>query len=294
MDDFLSLYKERLNLQDATFSRIDHEEAMVAVVYRVALPNGTQLILKISARSKDYLREVYYLTHLNAVLPVPQIIQVVPPEEKIHGAILMEYLPGALVKVSEIDISLAHELGVLLATLHLNRVVGYGDPIGPKKLNADPRIDYTLKFEEGLDECHGHLPKALMERCRRYYDAHVHLLILGDGPCIVHRDFRPGNMIVSDGKLRGIIDWASARAGFAQEDFVPMEHGEWLIDPESRKAFVAGYASIRPVPDYEEMMPLLRLSKAIATIGFTVKRGTWNSSHARIYQFNRHFLETVI
>ncbi len=100
MDDFLSLYKERLNLQDTTFSRIDHEEAMVAVVYRVALPNGTQLILKISARSKDYLREVYCLTYLNAVLPVPQIIQVVPPEEKIHGAILMEYLPGSLAKVS--------------------------------------------------------------------------------------------------------------------------------------------------------------------------------------------------
>ncbi len=101
-------------------------------------------------------------------------------------------------------------------------------------------------------------------------------------------------MIVYEGKLQGIIDWASARAGFAQEDFVPMEHGEWLIDPKSRKAFVAGYASIRPVPDYEAMMPLLRLSKAIATVGFTVKHGTWNSSHARIYQFNRHFLETAV
>jgi len=28
----------------------------------------------------------------------------------------------------------------------------------------------------------------------------------------------------------------------------------------------------------------------IATIGFTVKRGTWASSNARAYQFNRRFL----
>jgi hypothetical protein len=38
------------------------------------------------------------------------------------------------------------------------------------------------------------------------------------------------------------------------------------------------------------MMPLLRLSKAIATIGFTVKRGTWDGRDAHLYQFNRRFL----
>lgn len=58
------------------------------------------------------------------------------------------------------------------------------------------------------------------------------------------------------------------------------------------RPFLEGYASIRSIPDYQELMPFLRLGKAIATIGFTVKQGTWASKHARIYHFSRQFLET--
>lgn len=51
-----------------------------------------------------------------------------------------------------------------------------------------------------------------------------------------------------------------------------------------------GYASIRPVPNYAAIMPFLRLNRAIATIGFTVKRGTWDSSSSGLYKINRDFL----
>lgn len=45
-DNIISVYKQRLNLQDAIFHRIDHEDAMVAIVYKITQPNGTQLVLK--------------------------------------------------------------------------------------------------------------------------------------------------------------------------------------------------------------------------------------------------------
>jgi ubiquinone/menaquinone biosynthesis C-methylase UbiE len=41
-----SAYWEILNLPDATFSLIDHEDAMVATVYRITKPNGEQFVLK--------------------------------------------------------------------------------------------------------------------------------------------------------------------------------------------------------------------------------------------------------
>ncbi len=107
---------------------------------------------------------------------------------------------------------------------------------------------------------------------------------------MVHRDFRPGNVIVFNGELQGIIDWAGGRASFAQEDFCPLEHGEWSSNPSYKKSFLAGYGSIRPVPEYGSMVPLLRLSRSFATIGFLVKTGTWNTSHARLYQSNRQYL----
>ena len=102
MDNLITSYQQRLTLQNATFSRIEHEDAMVAIVYKVTLSTGTPLILKICTRSNDYLREVYFLTHFAGTLPVPRIIQLVPPEEGIHGAILMECLPGTLLQVADL------------------------------------------------------------------------------------------------------------------------------------------------------------------------------------------------
>jgi hypothetical protein len=92
--------------------------------------------------------------------------------------------------------------------------------------------------------------------------------------------------------VQGIIDWSSSRGGFAEEDFVPLEFGEWPAN--FKNSFLEGYASIRRVPNYKPMMPLLRLSRAIGAIGFTVKRGTFGTKNAKIYQFNRTYLEGLI
>jgi hypothetical protein len=43
MATLISLYKERLNLSEAQFTFIDHEDAMVATVFKVTLDNGKHL-----------------------------------------------------------------------------------------------------------------------------------------------------------------------------------------------------------------------------------------------------------
>lgn len=284
-------YQKLLNLQGATFSLIDHEDAMVATVFKITKLDGEQFVLKISERPNDYFREVLFLKQFVKTLPVPKIIQLIEPTQEIHGAILMEYLPGELLKVTEdISESLAYEIGRSLAIIHHNRLSGYGDPI-QNGLTIDPCSYFTLKFEEGLEECKPHLPIRLIQKCLDYYKANLKLLTTVDGPCVVHRDFRPGNIIVHEGKLKGVIDWAGARASFAEEDLCSLEHGEWSNNHYSIKSLLAGYASIRPVPDYMHLAPFLRLNKAIASIGFTVKRGTWTNTGSRLYLYNRQFLE---
>lgn len=207
MDDVISAYKERLYLKKAHFSYIDHDDVMVATVFKVILEIDEQLILKICSRSGDYLREAYFLNHFAEKLPVPRIIQLIPPETDLHGAVLMECLPGELLKIEDLNDKLAYEIGALLGRIHLDRVEGHGDLTDPISLRVDPRIPFTMKFEEGMDECRDHLPSDLLTNVRQYYDNHIDLLLRTDGPCIVHRDFRPGNIIIAPPKFADSISF---------------------------------------------------------------------------------------
>lgn len=292
MNHLIAHYKQLLDLQNSKFSLIEHEDGMVAAVYKVTAASGKEYVLKICSRLDDYLRENYFLRSFEGKIPVPRIIQLIEPDKEIHGAILMECLPGNLLNVTEINEKLAYEIGGILAKIHSTKTQGYGDLAQPNLLSIDPRISFMLKFEEGIDECKNHLPASLIDQCRMAFDRQIDLLSEVDGPCVVHRDFRPGNVMVFNRQIQGVIDWSSSRGGFAEEDFSPIEQGEW--SQSHKKALLTGYASIRSIPHYLELMPLLRLSKAIGVIGFTVKRGTWNGTHSRLYQWNRQHLEELL
>jgi aminoglycoside phosphotransferase (APT) family kinase protein len=203
----------------------------------------------------------------------------------------MEYLSGHLLKPSLITREIAFEIGKSLAIIHNNKTNGFGFLNKNLELISEPTSYFKDKFLESIDECKNHLPNVLITKCSNYFDKSLYLLEKVDGPCIIHRDFRPGNILVENNHLSGIIDWSSARAGFAEDDFCSIEHGEWEDFNNCKSNFLEGYSSIRNVPDYHKLIPLLRLSRAIAVIGFTVKRNTWNTTDSKLYQFNRNFLD---
>lgn len=291
MEKLIAVYQERLNLKDANFVRIDHHDAMVGIVYNVIDANGSQYVLKICTRAEDYFRETYFLKYFAENLPVPRIYQMIPPERNLHGAILMEHLSGRLLEKNDLSEEISY--GSLFARIHQNQQSVYGDLIKPDELSTDPRIHFTQKFEEELAECDGYLPKKLLNQCRDFHEKHINLLSNVDGPCIIHRDFRPGNILIDKGKIQGVIDWSSARSGFAEEDFCRTGLEEEPFDSKSKDAFLTGYSSIRPIPNYSKIMPILKLSRAIAIVGFCVKQGTWNTSHIALYQLNLDFLQSI-
>lgn len=249
MKSLIPLYKKHLHLPEAQFTFIDHEDATVAAVFRISESERLDQILKICSRKGDFLRESYFLSRFAGKVPVPKIIQLVEPEAGLDAAVLMEYVPGDLLKPETITKTLASEIGALLARIHLEHAEGYGDLVSSSRLSSDPRIPFTMKFEEGLEECKGHLPESLLETCKIHFEKDINLLLFSDGPCVIHRDFRPGNIIASNEKVRGIIDWSSARGGFSEDDFCSLEFGEWPAGCKS--SFLEGYASIRKVPEYQ-------------------------------------------
>lgn len=206
----------------------------------------------------------------------------------------MECLDGEVLTKKNLTTELSYEIGAILAKIHLNRTDAYGDLTKEKSMVQDPRAYFADKFEESLSECLGHLMNSVYWKCSDYYKANIDLLLSVDGPCIIHRDFRPGNIIVNKGIVSGIIDWASGRSGFAEDDLCPLEIGEWGNEPAIKKSFLDGYATVRRVPDYAAVMPLLLLNRAIAAVGFTVKIGTWNNRDSELYQRNRKIIEQII
>ncbi|KTD16934.1 phosphotransferase [Legionella jordanis] len=294
MENLISHYSFKFNLHNAIFTHIEHKDAMVAVVYKVVLPDGSRSILKICPRDEDYHREVYFLQFFSKLIRVPKIIKIEPPFKGIYGGILMEYLPGSVLTHNELTENLAFEIGAMLACIHLNRTSSYGDLTQPYHLTCDPKTPLRIKFKEGLSECRGHLSQGIIDQIQGYYDSHENIINYVDGPCIIHRDFRPGNILVKNKKLLGIIDWASARSSFAEEDFCALELNEWSSNSKIKASFLDGYASIRPIPNYTQLMPLLLMARSIAIIGYTIKKGTWNSMDSLIHNKNLEYIKKLL
>ena len=163
----LSPYRQLLNLQDATFTLIEHEDAIVATVFKVKLPDGTDRILKICLLPRHYERELYFLRHFAGKISVPQLIGHVPPNENISGAILMECFPGNVLKKDELTSSLAFQMGSLLAQIHLNRTPGYGDLANPDTLSSSPHEPFIKKFQTHLAESRDQLSPLFIRSMRK-------------------------------------------------------------------------------------------------------------------------------
>ena len=111
MDDLVAQYQKRFNLQHAKFTKIEHEDAIVATIYLVTFTSGKHLILKICKVPRHYFREVYCLNYFAGKLPVPRIIETAPSDKDIDGAVLMECLPGKVGKIADFRSDLAQNIG---------------------------------------------------------------------------------------------------------------------------------------------------------------------------------------
>lgn len=205
--------REQLGLWEAKFTKVDHADAMVAEVYRLDFNDAPSLILKLCARPGDYHREVYFLRRMQGKITVPQVIEVLQPHKGLPGGILMECLNGKLMCAEEFTGDLAFQVGEALARIHHERTQAYGDLTCPESLSADPFFHFGLKFKEGLEECTDHLSDEVLQDCRTLYNRLRDSVGNVDGPCVVHRDYRAGNLLVQQSQLQGVIDWSSARSG---------------------------------------------------------------------------------
>lgn len=238
----------------------------------LTLSSGNKVVLKIPFSKSKVVREVRMLLHLRGRLPVPELLDYYLAEDGV-GALLLSYLPGSSLNAALSD-QAAFALGQLLAQLHSVPMTLFGDEFENPSASAKGWWELMDEFfYQWVPLCERVLEPELIRASDHKYQQLRADLPAPDGPCAVHFDYRPANVLWQDDTLIGLIDFESARGGSADRDFIKIKDELWELTPQTEAPFLAGYQSVRPLPDLERTLPFYTLHLAFGGVGWCVRRG---------------------
>lgn len=253
----------------------DVPESFSSEVYKLTLASGENVYIKIPFNKVKLYREFQILETLQGVIPVPKVLDIWYGDESTTGALLLSAIQGTPC-TGDIDEKLSFQMGVYLAMLHEVKTPGYGHHLadGFKLLDQNNwRLHIKSNFEKWKEPCQEILDSKLYERCILHFDEVYSALPDPDGPCIVHMDFRPGNILVNGNEVAGIIDFESARGGSSEIDFTKVNRYIWEVSPRTKIPFIEGYRSIRPMLVLERVLPFYDFYDAFSAVVWCKKRG---------------------
>lgn len=108
----------------------------------------------------------------------------------------------------------------------------------------DGRLDWhgLLAFNaERYRSVIGHPDIALAASAHALLDRHVPETPQSETPCLVHFDLRPGNILVDDGELTGLIDFEACRGGHGSMDFFKLWQQVAPVVPNGLREILVGY-----------------------------------------------------
>jgi Ser/Thr protein kinase RdoA (MazF antagonist) len=213
--------------------------ASTSAVHRLDLTDGSVLVLR------RYLWRCYVQSEPDAPgreadalrfarlrgLPVPELVAADPTGSEIGDGVpvlLMTFVPGRAVAVPDL-----HQLAEAAAAIHSIDAEAFGhDYYGwyePEMTTPPPWTRHPELWERAIELWRDHMPS---------YRA-----------AFVHRDFHPGNVLWSRGRLSGVVDWAAACRGPIGCDLAHCRSNlRDLSGPSAGDAFAAAYEAITGEP----------------------------------------------
>lgn len=220
-----------------------------------------------------FQREAAVLRHVGAEteLPVPEVLA------EADGAVLLEFLPGThrsnrFWRPHDLAAVELDSAGKTLARLHraLPRDdTGPAVPAGPGRTLAVQEEGWpgflhrtASTHLDQLADLDDYRFADLLPALRDAVEDHVARAAAPD-PALLHRDFRPANLLFRDGAVAGVVDWERAVAGDPLYDLVKAEMNFAAQFPAAERerrwdAFLRGYRGVRPVPEAPDRTDLYR------------------------------------
>ncbi|MEK4056993.1 phosphotransferase [Paenibacillus sp. FSL F4-0087] len=253
----------------------DVPESYSSDVFKLTLVSGEDVYVKIPFNKDKLFREFQVLEILKDVIPVPKVLDIWCGDESNTGALLLSAIQGVPC-TENMDEKLSFQMGVYHAMLHEVKTQGYGyhSTDGFKFLDQNNwRLHIKNNFEKWKEPCKELLEPALYERCILHFDGVFSALPDPDGPCFVHMDFRPGNILVNGNRVTGIIDFESARGGSSEIDFTKINRYIWEVNPRTKSPYFEGYQTIRNMLNLEIVLPFYNFYDAFGAVVWCKNRG---------------------
>lgn len=250
-------------------------ESYSSEVCKLTLKNNQDVIMKIHYNKTKLLKEYKMLQLLEKELPVARIIDFWEGNDDIPGAIILSYIKGKpATKI--VDKNIAFQMGELLARLH-NVKIDRSQIIDMEKIIYTKREEWwkTIRkwFENCIDDCKEALDTDLLNKSIELFNYYYENLPEPDYPSIVHMDYRPGNILVYNSRINGVLDFESSRIGSADIDFAKMKIYVWDVFDNTKKEFLEGYKGIRKLPNLDRTLTFYLLFNAFSGVSWCVKRG---------------------
>ena len=181
---------------------------------------GEKVILKIPFNSQKLKREKKTLELLNGRVCVPKVINFYEGDNTIPGALLISYIDGKPL-TGNVTKELSYQMGIMLAKIHSISLKKYGGIETEGEIDEPDVYFGRLKetFNENFVLCQKVMMPEKLSMCKEIFNYYLSKLPTPEGPCLLHSDYRMGNILVKDSNVVGIIDFEVANGGLAAEDF---------------------------------------------------------------------------
>lgn len=246
--------------EPASVSRLP--QGMSNAVFEVGLGDGRRVVARASlSGTKRYSLEQGLMERVrSAGVPCPEVCAVVAGEG--YDVMLLEHVAGARLSELPEAASMAAACGEVLAAVHEVAVAGFGN-IEPTGRGVSDSLEqwFVDDFEPRFRAASAVVDsdaRAVIEQIWSELDAARPLLRQSAGS-LAHGDFSPANLLVDRGRVAGLVDWESAKAGPPGFDF---GWWDWCSDafgtPFATDELVRQYARHRAL-DLEETSAVRRL-----------------------------------
>ena len=238
MDDLESAARSDFGLDVVT--RLPIAESFSSTVLSFIAADNRHYVLKRHWARNKAEREVSALRALDAHPDVPALLATSERDDTL--TLLIEGLDATpWVNVAQAPPDLLRQLGRSMALLHQTPAETFDGMESWHELLIGNAERYVASIGAGDHE--------LARRAHTILDRHLADVPSSDQPCLVHFDLRPGNILVRDDRLVGIIDFESCRGGHPSMDFFKLWQQVDPHVPGGLSDILLGYREIATTTD---------------------------------------------